>query len=723
MKNKEFELAEQFALYTQKSFFLTGKAGSGKTTLLRHIASSTRKNTVIVAPTGVAAINAGGVTIHSMFGLPLTAFIPSGDYADPNTVTNRRALLDHLKMRKEKIKVLREMELLVIDEVSMVRADILDAIDFVLRTIRRNREPMGGVQVMLIGDMHQLPPVVKDNEWQILKNYYIGPYFFYAHVWPQLNAAEIELKKIYRQSDERFLQLLNNIRHRELTEDDFALLQNRYKPDFYPQDEGYILLATHNNKADSVNAQRLHELPGRMHVFEADLSGEFPENMYPCERELKLKEGAQVMFIRNDAEEGKYYNGKLAVVKNISGTEVTVTFNDSGTDYLLRKETWENFTYRVEEGTEKLERDVQGSFKQFPLRLAWAVTIHKSQGLTFDKVIIDAGQSFAAGQVYVALSRCTTLDGIVLHSLITPRSLHSDERINAFTESHHSSNELSAVLDEEKRKYALHELKKLFSFLKLTEYLGDWKEALEEKDLPDKEKALQLWESISAAVEQLISTSEKFQPQLLRLINDSENGTQQISLLRERCEKAIAYFTDKIFTELIQPLHTHIQSLAYKTGVKRYVQMLQAIQQHFWLSLEHLYAATFNEQPIYTSSKKYTREMLKVAATSTTTGKKEKGGTYRDTLTLYREGKSMDEIAAIRSLTKGTIEGHFAKLIQKKEVNVYDLLPPATVNTLLMYMQQNEVTQANATRAHFGEKFTYGEINMVLAHYRLSLQE
>lgn len=379
MENPELHLAEQFALNTARHIFLTGKAGTGKTTLLKKIAGKTTKNFVIVAPTGVAAINAGGVTIHSMFHLPLTSFIPSADYADMNLVTNRKLLLNHLKFSREKLAVLREMELLIIDEASMVRSDILDAVDFALRAVRRSRKPFGGVQALLIGDMHQLPPVVKEPEWNILQHYYSGPYFFDAHVWKELDAVEIELKTIYRQSDERFLNLLNNVRHRQLEEDDFEQLKKRYNPLFKPAESGYILLTTHNYKADNVNTQELRRLPGKLHAFEAMIEGDFPENMYPCEHTLQLKVGAQVMFIRNDAEEKRYYNGMLAVVKKIEGGNITVTFNDSGEDFLLRRETWENIRYTVEQGSDKIRKDDQGTFSQYPLRLAWAVTIHKSQ--------------------------------------------------------------------------------------------------------------------------------------------------------------------------------------------------------------------------------------------------------------------------------------------------------------------------------------------------------
>ncbi|MBK7149235.1 MAG: AAA family ATPase [Bacteroidetes bacterium] len=715
MQNAEFDLAEQFALYTNKHFFLTGKAGSGKTTLLRQIAKKTTKNFVVVAPTGVAAINAGGVTIHSQFNLPLTSFIPNSDAVNLNLITNRRALVEHLQFRREKRKVIQEMELLIVDEVSMVRADILDAMDFVMRTVRRNQKPFGGVQVMLIGDMHQLPPVVKEQEWAVLKNYYPSPYFFDSLVWKQLNAAEIELKKIYRQSDRKFVQLLNNIRHRQMDESDYEALKERYQPDFRPQ-EGYILLSTHNNKANQVNEKELQRLDARPYGFEAEITGDFPEHIYPCDRQLILKEGAQVMFTRNDAEGGKYFNGKLAKVTHIDGKEITVTFNDSGEEYLLKKEVWENVTYTVDEKSDKIDKDVTGTFSQYPLRLAWAITIHKSQGLTFDKVIIDAGHSFAAGQVYVALSRCRTLEGIVLHSLITQNSLHGDEKITDFSESHHGAEELKTLLEEAKVEYANYQLKRLFDFHKLRERIAEWKEVLFEKEIPEKEKALALFDTITTTIESIVNTSINFEGQLNQLLREFNRDATQVAPVLERGHKAVEYFTHQIFNGLIGPLHNHIAEVAYKSKVKRYVEVLQYVKESFWSKTNQLYQATFMDQPIYTGSVRFSKTDLKPIQASTTSGKKEKGGTFKDTLDLQRQGKSIEEIATIRSLTVGTIKGHLARWIQSGDLNIYDVLPADTVDTIAAFLQNSEEKTVAAVFRKYGEKYDGNEVRMVLAH-------
>lgn len=716
MQNNEFELAKQFALYTNKHFFLTGKAGSGKTTLLKEIAKQTTKNFVVVAPTGVAAINAGGVTIHSQFNLPLTSFIPNSDSVNLNLITNRRALMEHMNFRKDKRKVIQEMDLLIIDEISMVRADILDAVDFVMRKVRRRERPFGGVQVMLIGDMHQLPPVVKDQEWATLKNYYTSPYFFDSIVWKQLDAAEIELKKIYRQTDRRFLSLLNNIRHQQLDEADYEALKERYNPGFRPTEEGYILLSTHNAKANSVNETELKKLEGRPYAYEAEIIGDFPEHIYPCEKYLQLREGAQVMFTRNDAVEGKYYNGKLAVVKKLTYDTITVTFNDNKEDYLLKKEIWENISYTVDPSSDKIDKNVIGTFSQFPLRLAWAITIHKSQGLTFDKVIIDAGNSFAAGQVYVALSRCRTLEGIVLHSLITQNSLHGDIKITEFSEAHHSEAELENVLEQAKVEFANEQLKRLFDFHKLRERVGDWKENLFEKEIPDKETALALFDNVAAQIETIVSTSEKFERELTRLLNDFNADKRNIVPLKQRSEKAIEYFTEQIFNLLIMPLHTHITAMAYKSKVKRYVQQVQYVQDSFWTKLNQLYTARFMDEKIYNGEIKYTREQLKTIESSVTSGKKEKGGTFKDTLELYNQGKTAEEIAELRSLTVGTIKSHLAKWITTGDVDIYKVLPAETINPLLAFFTDSSEKSVAAAFKKFGDKYDGSDVRMVLAH-------
>lgn len=716
MTNAEFELAEQFALHTRRHCFVTGKAGTGKTTLLKRLVERTQKNVVVVAPTGVAAINAGGVTIHSMFGLPLTCFTPSDDLVDLNVATNRRRMRERLHFRKEKLCVLREMDLLIIDEVSMVRCDTLDAIDFVLRAVRGSEQPFAGVQVLLVGDMHQLPPVVKEAEWNILQAWYRSPYFFDSMVWPRLHAAEIELQTIYRQSDARFLALLSHIRDRKMDADDFERLRERYDPDFKATAPGYVLLATHNHKADSVNTAELAKLPGRMFSFEAQIEGEFPAHLFPCDEVLRLKVGAQVMFIRNDNEEGRYYNGKLAVVKKIDGV-ITVTFSDSGQDYTLRHETWENVGYSVEAESGSVVKQELGSFSQFPLRLAWAITIHKSQGLTFDKIIVDAGRSFAAGQVYVALSRCRSLEGIVLNSLITPNALHGDRRIGEFSVSHHSATELRDVLPREKALYANHLLLQLFTFTGLSAHMEEWRELIARKEIPDKEAATALHAHIDARLNDISATADKFQRQLQRLITTLESDPDGAGALTERCAKAIEYFTGEIANQLITPLREHASSLARKKRMRLYLRQVQLIEESCWNKIDRLYGGRFLDERLYGGEAVYTADRLSRVAPCVISGKREKGATYKETLDLHRQGKTADEVAAIRGLSVSTIKSHFARWIASAEINVYDVLPAETVDSVMTFLQASKDATTTAIRSGLGERYDYSDIRMIVSHH------
>ena len=423
--NKMFQLAIQLVNQSNRNIFLTGKAGTGKTTFLKYIRNHCPKQMAVIAPTGVAAINAGGVTIHSFFQLPLEPFFP-----EPNS---RHQLISRLRFNSEKKKIFQELEILVIDEISMVRCDILDAIDTVLRHVRQRNQMFGGVQLLFIGDMLQLPPVIKDHEWNQLTEFYSGLYFFDSLVLKEEPPVYIEFNKIYRQSDERFINVLNQVRNNELDEDGLAILESRYQPTFRRnKKDGYIILTTHNNKANSINIEELADINNKIYSYQADVVEEFSERTFPADELLQLKEGAQVMFIRNDsAENGKrFFNGKIGTVAKLDDEKIFVQCEDEPFEIEVQKEKWENIRYTLDKSTRKLDSEVLGSFTQFPLRLAWAITIHKSQGLTFEKAIIDAGEAFAAGQVYVALSRCTNLEGMVLQSRI--HLMHNRKRQENF---------------------------------------------------------------------------------------------------------------------------------------------------------------------------------------------------------------------------------------------------------------------------------------------------
>jgi len=420
-RNEIFDLAYRFVTETNENIFLTGKAGTGKTTFLKYLKENSTKNIVVAAPTGVAAINASGVTLHSLFQLPFHPFLP--------TKNNKEDLLAKIRQNKQRQQLLRKMELLVIDEISMVRCDVMDAIDTILKHTRRNYHlPFGGVQLLCIGDLHQLPPVAQNQEWSILNEYYESPFFFDSLAIKEQMPLLIELNKIYRQKEDSFVKLLNKVRNNHMDADDFEELHLRYDPTFRPdRDEKYITLTSHNKQADQINEQELYKLNDAGFNYKAAVEDDFPENMYPVDFELSLKEGAQVMFLKNDLIQRRYYNGKIGVVKELTKDKIIVDCD--GTEIEVGKETWENSRYTLNRVDGKLEQETLGTFTQYPLRLAWAITIHKSQGLTFEKVMIDAGAAFSSGQVYVALSRCTSLSGIVLLSKIAPSAIHSNENV------------------------------------------------------------------------------------------------------------------------------------------------------------------------------------------------------------------------------------------------------------------------------------------------------
>ncbi|RYY58854.1 MAG: ATP-dependent DNA helicase UvrD2, partial [Chitinophagaceae bacterium] len=427
------------------------------------------KQMAIVAPTGVAAINAGGVTIHSFFQLPLSPFVPEGpgQAGEREEFINAYTLVSRLKIQKEKQRILQQLELLVIDEVSMVRCDTLDAIDTVLRHVRqRQQEPFGGVQVLFIGDMFQLPPVVREETWDVLRRYYSSPYFFDARVLQDKPPVYIEFDKIYRQSETRFIDLLNQVRNNELDAAGMDILESRFLPQFQRStSDGYITLTTHNEKAREINSRELELIKSGSALYEAVIEGEFPENSYPADQQLHLKMGAQVMFIKNDPERSKrYFNGKIGVITDLDEGKIIVECLDGTAPIEVNPEKWENVRYTLNPSTRKMEQDLLGSFSQYPLRLAWAITIHKSQGLTFEKAVIDAGRSFASGQVYVALSRCTSLDGLVLQSRISPGAFFTDRRIVEFSRRRSSSADLQQELVLARRHFHETLLLDLFDF-------------------------------------------------------------------------------------------------------------------------------------------------------------------------------------------------------------------------------------------------------------------
>ena len=537
-QNSELALAWQFIENTGTHLFLTGKAGTGKTTFLRKLKRESPKRMVVIAPTGIAAINAGGVTIHSFFQIPFAPYVPGSSFSTNGQATYR------FRFGKEKINIIRSMDLLVIDEISMVRADLLDAVDEMLRRYRDRHKPFGGVQLLMIGDLQQLAPVVKDEEWQMLKKYYDTPYFFSSRALKQTEYCTIELKTVYRQSDGAFLDLLNRIRENHCDPQVLEALNRRYLPDFQPRkEEGYIRLVTHNYQAQCINNYELEQLPGRSYAFRATIDGKFPEYSYPTDELLELKKGAQVMFVKNDSSgEHRYYNGMIGEVTDLSADSIEVRAKDSTAAFLLQEEEWANAKYVLDEESKEIVEDIEGTFRQFPLKLAWAITIHKSQGLTFERAIIDASSSFAHGQTYVALSRCKTLEGLVLSAPLSAKAVISDRAVDRFTEEARRNEPDEDRFHSLQRTYFHELLSGLFDFRPLEQSLQRYVRLIDEHLYKLYPKQLAAYKTEAERFhEKVVIVAQKFGMQYNRLIDAAQNYATD-ETLQERIAAGAGYF-------------------------------------------------------------------------------------------------------------------------------------------------------------------------------------
>ncbi|MBS3915027.1 MAG: helix-turn-helix domain-containing protein [Bacteroidetes bacterium] len=713
MENYEFELAEQFVNLTNTPIFLTGKAGTGKTTFLREVIKRSEKKSVIVAPTGVAAINAGGVTIHSMFGLPTKSYVPSNDNVDPNVANNQQMLSNHFHYTKEKLEVLLEMELLVIDEVSMVRADIMDAVDFALRYVRRIDKPFGGVQVLCIGDMYQLPPVIKDEEWPLLSRYYDSPYFFDSKSFKKLDPIYIELRKIYRQSDNYFIRILNNIRNQDFQEEDFEALKIHYNPEFETSEPGYITLTTHNKKADAINEKELQKLDGEALFFDAEVNGDFGDNMFPTERLLRLKIGAQVMFVKNDTSgERKYFNGKIGIIEEYDKESgLRILFPDEGNKIFVKQETWENIRYSLNSEDDKLEQNKIGSFKQFPLRLAWAITIHKSQGLTFEKAVIDAGESFAPGQVYVALSRCTSMDNMVLKSLITGRNIFSDPRIVDFSGRIMKDVVLENRLVTGKRKYELDSIMEKFDFQKLEKFIFNWDKNVSKLKSVDRKITAALTAESIHAIKALQPVAQKFVRQLNLILDKDMPEMERAEWLQERLEKAIGYFGKEMFEKIVQPWEKHYEVYRVMAKLRKYQRETLAMVYFLQAKLEQLYELTLDGKMIYPEELRMKQEKPKKEESKK---EKSKGETYDITLELFRSGKTLPEIADSRGMALSTIEGHISKWVSAGKIALNELMDENKINAVMDALEELGTSSLGPIKGKLGDDFSFSEIRWVI---------
>jgi len=700
MNNHFFDLLE----HTNRSVFLTGKAGTGKTTFLNDFVKRTRKKHIVVAPTGIAAINAGGVTIHSMFGLPLRTFLPTTDRIDTNLANNIADLMPHFKYRKDKLKLLREVEILIIDEVSMLRSDVLDMMDFSLRFIRRNNQRFGGVQMLFIGDLYQLPPVVRDEH--ILKMYYNSPFFFDSLAIKDIPLITIELTKVYRQTDQEFLEILNAIRDGDVANIDFNHLNERYDPNFEMGTDSYVYLCSHNKMADEINQEKLAEIKVDARSYEAKLFGEFKENQFPNEQFLDLKMGAQVMFIRNDISgEKKYFNGKLGEISALDENEIKVILDGSDREITVKREVWEQKKYFLD--TDKnIKEEVLGSFEQFPIKLAWAVTIHKSQGLTFDKVIIDAGKSFTAGQVYVALSRCRTLEGIVLKSKITPEVIFKDNRILHFHTDTVANDNVENILNKEKYDYSIKKVLRTVDSQWLLKEVEEWNRLSIVTKSIDHVKANQLYLQLKHETVNLGKIFEKLERVISQKVNNFINQNEEWSDIESKTKGAVNFFFTEIKDKVFSPLKEFYAEIKGAKGLKQYNEELRN-----WLEDIEEYLNSLKEIHLLETrllDEKNDKEVsMKIA----------KVPSQVLTFQLFEQGKTIAEIALERGLVKETVIGHLAKFAEQGLLDISRVITSDKIKTFEEVFHRDPKETLTEWKNVLPSDFEFNEIRILINHF------
>ncbi len=739
----------KFINQTQRSVFLTGKAGTGKTTLLKEIIATTHKNTVVVAPTGIAALNAGGVTIHSMFQLPFNGFIPdknANGFLDNLKFETPNTLARHFKMNFQKRAVIVNMELLIIDEVSMLRADLLDAIDFMMQTVRKTKQPFGGVQVLFIGDLLQLPPVIRDEEWRILRNYYKGKFFFHSHVMQQYPPLYIELSKIFRQTDDAFISVLNNLRNNQISVNDLTVLNQYVQPDFdLKNNQGFIILTTHNNKADEINAKALSDLKEKLQTFEAEIIGDFPEKIFPVELHLKLKVGAQVMFVKNDLSFDKnYFNGKMGVIQSLSSNEILVHFPEENKTIEVEKYEWTNIKYTVNQNTKEIEEETLGTFVHYPIKLAWAITVHKSQGLTFDKAALDVSQVFLPGQAYVALSRLRALNGLILLSPLKMNGIANDQDVMNYALNKATENFLENTLQLETKHFIQAYLIKSFDWNDLAQEWRNHQFSYNQDAEKSEKSKYSLWAKEQAGIIwQLLEPSSKFISQLNKIFR-AENF--DIQYLAERVQAAFDYFIapmDQLVTEILMKIE-EVQRLK---KVKTFYEELLIIEELQIKTVLRLMRAQLLVETIASGNeitksslqsdaiKNYRiNKLLAVRAKFKSLNinlieedeiieryknKKEKKEikktTIEQTYELWQQNISIEEIVMIRKLSIQTIYTHFTKLIENKSIVISDILPDDKILILESVFKHQNAASLNTIKEEVGEQFTWEELKMFKA--------
>ncbi len=812
-RNEVFDLAYRFVTETNENIFLTGKAGTGKTTFLKYLKENCSKNIVVAAPTGVAAINAGGVTLHSLFQLPFHPFLP--------TKNNKDELLAKIRFNKQRQQLLRKVELLVIDEISMVRCDIMDAIDTILKSVRRKYDvPFGGVQLLCIGDLHQLPPVAQRHEWEVLQEYYSSPFFFDSRVIKEQMPLLIELNKIYRQKENSFVELLNKVRNNNMNADDFEDLHLRFNPSFRPTiEEKYITLTSHNNQADQINARELQKLQGASYKYEAIIEDDFPENNYPAEGSLILKAGAQVMFLKNDTVLKRYFNGKIGVVKSLDDDEIIVECD--GADIYVSMETWENSRYVLDRTDGKLQQETLGTFTQFPLRLAWAITIHKSQGLTFEKVMIDAGAAFSSGQVYVALSRCTSLDGIVLLSKIPSAAIYSNDNVIKGQQALMHKGSLAERFDGARQIFTQQLLEEIFLFNEVSSIIDalhfqvnqhkdrlnnegiQWIEDFKNKFLVDKSVGLKFISKIS----ELMKDEPVIEKNILlqKRINDAANhfepkfsayhhAIQNHPLITEHRETAntineylnqliLAIYTTNYFLQYcIQPFSVtsflqhklkfaqpRFNVSAYASGKKQSFTDIPNVELYDTLKRWRDEICDKSGMPIYMVANRVTltevatylplnkKDLLQISGfgkakvdkygddilqaveeycsknnIATNMAAKEenpkrhrkekndeiKTDTKMLSYNLFKEGKSVEEIAKERNFALSTIEGHLVWFVGNGDIDINKIVPVEKQLLIKAAAKSHGVSSHKILKDNLPATISYSEIKLVMAAER-----
>ena len=740
----------RFINQTHRSIFLTGKAGTGKTTLLREIIQTTHKNTVVVAPTGIAALNAGGVTIHSMFQLPFGGFIPdnSSPHFSENTKFETKATLRrHFKMSGLKKAVIRNMELLIIDEVSMLRADLLDAMDFMMQSVRKKSSPFGGVQVLFIGDLLQLPPVIRDEEWRTLKTYYKGKFFFHSHVMQQNPPLYIELSKIFRQTDDVFISILNNLRNNQISPEDIQTLNQYVKPDFdLKANKGYITLTTHNAKADSMNAQALEDLEGKLVTYKPEIVDDFPDKIYPVEENLKLKVGAQVMFVKNDLSfDKKYFNGKMGIIKSLSSNEILVHFPEENKTIEVEKYEWQNIRYKVDDLTKEIEEEVLGTFVHYPIKLAWAITVHKSQGLTFDKAALDVSQVFLPGQAYVALSRLRSLNGLILLSPLRMNGISNDQDVMDYAMNKATEEFLENALHIETKNFIHSFLKNSFDWNDLTQEWRNHKFSYDQKGEASVKSIHAIWaRKQTEAIESLLEASGKF---IIQLNNLFCQETVDLTHVSKRIQAAYDYFIvpmDNLVFEILWKIEEVIRIKKAKAFYDELV-VLEELQIKTVLRLMKakllietvVNGETISKEKLSSDEIKYYKvNKLKIIQeefknlnvtliedevdferykSKKKTTKEQKKSTVQETYELWLQKNTIKEIATIRKFTEETILGHLTKLIIAQTIEIEDVLPEDKIIELTEAFKGYKEESISPLKEKFGDKFSWEELRMFKA--------